>query len=85
MKPQSKDVKAPITNANTVQILKLSQAKITEPNSRMNKEMYLYSSWRNAAAPFNNKLILLIRINKFFLIFIQLICFGYASCYTARL
>jgi hypothetical protein len=51
MKPHNREVKAPITNERTVQILKPSQARITEPNKKMNTAMYLYSSWRKAAAP----------------------------------
>ncbi len=52
MKPHKREVKAPITKARTVQILKLSQAKITEPNNTMKIPIYLYSSCKKAAAPY---------------------------------
>jgi len=55
--PQRREVKAPITNASTVQILKPSQVKITEPNKKMNKPIYLYSSCKKAAAPYKINLL----------------------------
>jgi hypothetical protein len=48
MYPQIKEVTAPTTNATTVQILKPSHAKITEPNNIRKTEIYLYSSFKNA-------------------------------------
>lgn len=45
-------MRAPTTNESTVQILKPSQVKITEPNKNMNNVMYLYSSFKKAAAPY---------------------------------